>query len=133
MTASDASYSHANQLSAIGLPNGRGTAIFSAGNISLQTAQNVGTLKNSLLTGSVSGSDAQDYYRIDASSQTPSSFLISGLSANVGMQILDSNGNIIRDSPDNNSATAKGIRATLNPGTYYVRVFSIDQQASNYD
>ncbi|BAU14182.1 putative peptidase [Leptolyngbya sp. NIES-3755] len=133
MSNYDAPYSHANQLSEIGLPNGRGTEIWSAGNTSLQTAQTVGGLKSSLYGGNVSSSDAQDYYRIDVSNRTPSSFLMSGLGADVGLQILDSNGNIVQNNPDNQYASAKSIRTSLNPGTYYVRVYSIDNRDTHYN
>lgn len=133
MSNFDAPYSHANQLPEIGLPNGRGTEIWSVGNTSLQSAQSINGFKSSLFSGNVSGSDSQDYYRIDVSNRTSSSFLMSGLGANVGIQLLDDRGNVVRDSPDHQYSNAKSIRTSLDPGTYYVRVYSIDHRNTHYN
>ena len=131
LDVSAASYS-ATSLPEVGLPTGRGTTISSSSNVTQATAHSVNTLKSyEIYNGSVSSSDTQDYYRFDFSKQETFNTLLSGLSSKVGIQLLDSDGHAIADA-SSNSDSAAAISTALNPGTYYVRVYSLTGDATNY-
>jgi hypothetical protein len=126
------SYSRAAAIPENGLPSGRGTMISSSSNTSLETAQSLGTLRSdSVYNGNVSSSDTQDYYRFDFSNPNNANFLLSGLGANVELQLLDGTGKVI-NSASNTSGAARAISTNLTPGTYYVRVHSVDARPTPY-
>ncbi len=117
----------------MGLLNSRGTLIESATNTSLQTAFNTGRFQNdSIYNGTVSSSDSQDYYQLNIASNTSTSLVLSGLQAGVSLQLLDGNGAIVSGLSDDSGAGLQQFRGDLTPGTYYVRVFSVDSQPSSY-
>lgn len=113
-----------------GLPPDRGTTIPSTSNANQSSAYSVSTLKDySIYNGTVSSLDSQDYYRFEFSSRNTFNSLLSGLSAKTGIELLDGKGNVIT-SASSDSTTA--VSAQLNPGTYYVRVYSLEGQSTPY-
>lgn len=90
----------------------------------LGSALDLGTLSTTPITrsDSVSSSDRNDYYRVSVNQTTSLNLTLSGMSANAGVQLLNSNGSLLNSS--NRAGTANEIiNRTLNPGTYYVRVY----------
>lgn len=90
----------------------------------LGSALDLGSLSKTPTTRSdfVGSSDRNDYYRFSVSQAINFKLTLSGLSANAGVQLLGSNGSVLNTS--NRAGTANEIiNRTLNPGTYYVRVY----------
>jgi subtilisin-like proprotein convertase family protein len=90
---------------------------------SMGTANDVG-----LLTGSrsfsdlVGSSDREDFYRFELDSRSTLDVLLSGMSADADLHLLDANGGLIASSSWGGSANDSIIQF-LDAGTYYVRVF----------
>jgi VCBS repeat-containing protein len=80
---------------------------------------------------SVGFTDTNDYYRVQLSGRSSLSLAVTGLSANANVQLLNSQGNLIQDS-SNPGSLAETINQVLNAGTYYIRVFSVDNIDTNY-
>ncbi|MBW4522702.1 MAG: tandem-95 repeat protein, partial [Scytolyngbya sp. HA4215-MV1] len=80
---------------------------------------------------SVGFTDTNDYYRIQLSGRSSLSLAITGLRANADVQLLNSQGNLIQDS-SNSGSLAETINQVLDAGTYYIRVFSVDNSDTNY-
>lgn len=72
---------------------------------------------------SISGTDQNDYYRINLSSQTNINLRINGLSANADLQLLNSNGQIVSASTNNDAANETLSVSNLQAGSYYIRVY----------
>jgi uncharacterized protein YkwD len=71
---------------------------------------------------SVSSSDRNDFYRFSIGQTMSFNLTLSGLSANAGVQLLNGSGSVLNTS--NRAGTAnETINRTLNPGTYFVRVY----------
>jgi uncharacterized protein YkwD len=90
----------------------------------LGSALDLGTLSKTPINRSdfVGSTDRNDYYRFSVSATTDFNLTLNGMSANAGVQLLGSNGSILNTS--NREGTAnETINRTLNPGTYYVRVY----------
>jgi ELWxxDGT repeat protein len=73
-------------------------------------------------TGGVSDSDPQDYYKLTATNAGDYKFTLSGLDSNASLELLDSNGNIVKASRNAGFADEALIQP-LNAGQeYFVRV-----------
>lgn len=68
--------------------------------------------------------DTTDFYKFTLSSQSTVSLALTGLSANVNMQLQDANGNSLAIS-GNSGSTNESISGTLDAGTYYVRLYRV--------
>lgn len=76
--------------------------------------------------------DSDDFYRFVISTSTNFSAALTRLTANADLQVLNSNGGVIQAA---NAAgnTSEAIALTLNPGTYYLRVYpGSANQSTNY-
>jgi Bacterial pre-peptidase C-terminal domain len=72
----------------------------------------------------LSSGNKNDFFRFVIGNRSSVSLSLSKLRANANLQLLDDRGQVVqRASPQSNTAD-KTIRATLNPGTYHIRVFS---------
>lgn len=97
---------------------------------SMAAASNLGNLTTFSTTASVSSSDPQDYYVFRLASKSNFSLKLTGLKADADVELIkDSNGDQVRQSSEvlaasiNAGAHDEAINKTLDPGTYYVRVF----------
>lgn len=103
----------------------------------LQSAFDLGGINGTIFRQeSISSNAANDYYRFTVSGQQSVSVLLSGLSANADLQILDAAGNRIKDAfnrfSENNTGTTPDVRnRLLSAGTYYLRVYG-DSINTNY-
>jgi len=96
--------------------------IDNAGN-TLATARNIGTLTTSRTFSDFVGSiDTNDYYRFDLSQSSNFNLTLNGLSSDADVQLLSSSGGVLR-SGVNGGNIAESLSASLNAGTYFVRVF----------
>ncbi|HEY9618513.1 MAG TPA: S8 family serine peptidase [Microcoleaceae cyanobacterium] len=84
-----------------------------------------------VLTDSVSGSDTNDYYRFTLSDARNFNLAISGLSANVNVQIFNPAGTQLNSSIRTSTAD-EAINQTLTAGDYYLRIYSANGDTSNY-
>jgi hypothetical protein len=80
----------------------------------------------------VGSTDANDYYRFNLISSSNFNLALNGLVADADVQLLDSSGNAIASSTAG-STTAEAISRTLNPGTYYIRVYPYGGVNTNYN
>jgi CHAP domain/Bacterial pre-peptidase C-terminal domain/PA14 domain len=104
-----------------------------AGN-ALSTARqiNVGSTISTYKDG-VSNLDTHDYYRFTLSEKSNFKLSLSGLSGNANVHLLDITGiNIIGSSNALNNSN-EFIDQTLNPGTYYIRIFPVAEISTNYN
>lgn len=127
-----------------GLAEGRTASPFTGGDYAGNT---LGTARNIAIEGIsttlrdlVSSSDTEDFYRFSLNSQSNSNLSINGLSANVDVQVFqDFNDNGIADVDEeiagsfNPDTTTDSLSATLEPGTYYIRVYSVEGANTNYN
>lgn len=75
--------------------------------------------------------DSQDYFRFTLVRSSDLSLSLSGLKANANVQLLDRQGRVVTSSTRGGSST-ENIDYTLDPGTYFVRVYSASG-GTNYD
>jgi hypothetical protein len=75
--------------------------------------------------------DANDYYRLRLKQQASVDVVLSGLTADAQLSLLDVNGVAIRTSR-NAGATNEVVSRTLAAGTYYLRVFSEQSIRTQY-
>ncbi len=107
-------------------------AVDLAGN-TLGTARGLNITPNSqTFTDHVSPLDPNDYYRFSLTGRSSFSLSVNGLSADADVQLLNGSGQTIQSSA-NVGATAEAINATLNSGTYYIRVFPFNSASTNYN
>ncbi len=100
----------------------------------LGSARNIGTLRGTQTFREAVGAgvDANDYYRFSIDRESGFELSLTGLSADVDVEVLDANGQSLASStgPDTSD---EGIGGTISPGTYYVRVYPDNvYQFSNY-
>jgi len=98
------------------------------------TAFDVGTLTGqATYTGTVNGSDVNDYYRFTLSTAAPNFTLaLKGLSGDANLQLLDGSSNTLQTA-SNSGTTAELMQRALTAGTYYLRVFPATSSVSaNY-
>ena len=101
----------------------------------IRGGQNLGTLASSTLTGggAVGGAaDIQDYYRFTLSSTRNVRFLLSGLSADIDVQIFNSFGNLVGSGTSGSTSTEDFTLTGLLVGVYYIRIFPFGAVTSNY-
>ncbi|WP_413176349.1 Calx-beta domain-containing protein [Anabaena azotica] len=90
----------------------------------LTKARDLGILRgNQTLGDFVGDADANDYYRFSVDANSNFSLALNGLGADANVAFLDITGAIIQSSV-NTSTTAEAISSVLNPGNYYIRVYS---------
>jgi subtilisin family serine protease len=93
-----------------------------AGN-TLATARDIGTLSGTQSFSDWVGKvDTNDYYRLVLSQTSNFSLMVTGLSADADVQLLNSGGTVLASST-NRSNTAESISQSLSADTYYVRVY----------
>ncbi|MEG5015191.1 MULTISPECIES: S8 family serine peptidase [unclassified Microcoleus] len=103
---------------------------------SLATARNIGTLSSNQIkfADSIGGIDKSDFYRFDVSQPSEVALYLKRLQGNSDIKLLDAQGKEI-DKTYNPSGTnlSDVIFNTVNPGTYYVQVFSSNNANANYE
>ncbi len=96
---------------------------------------NLGTLASTALTasGAVGGAaDIQDYYSFTLTSTRNVRFLLTGLTADIDLHILDSFGRLIQSGTSGSTSTEDLTVNGLVAGLYYIRVFPFGAAVSNY-
>ncbi|MBD1999759.1 pre-peptidase C-terminal domain-containing protein [Leptolyngbya sp. FACHB-541] len=73
---------------------------------------------------SLISTDRNDYYRIDLTTRKSFSAKVSGLTGNADLALYGSRGGIIRPTSRQPLTREENINRTLDPGTYYLRVFT---------
>jgi len=95
--------------------------IDSAGNF-IETAFDIGTLNGSATYSEFVGStDSDDYYRFNLNTASNFNLLLSGLTGNADVQLLNSSGAVLR-SLSNLGNNSESFNFSLSAGTYYVKV-----------
>jgi hypothetical protein len=101
-----------------------------AGNL-MATAFHLSSSGTNTISGTVGGSDNNDFYKIVAAKTGEATIKLDNLSANLDLRLLDSTGKTI-DSKNLGTAS-ENISTTVEAGkTYFVRVYSRDGAVSNY-
>ena len=85
-----------------------------------------------LFNGSLDSSDTNDYYRFSLSGPQNIGLQLTGLSANLDLSLLDSNGNAFASSTGSGSASEAINFISLNAGTYFIRVTPSGNASSDY-
>jgi hypothetical protein len=104
-------------------------------NGSRETAGSVGQLTSGVANnvyGSLTGSDQEDWYRVPVGASGTLQIDLTGMSADLDVDIRDSSGNIVGSSDAALSADEQ-IRLTgLSAGNYFVRVYRYSDAGSSY-
>jgi hypothetical protein len=122
--------------------NGNGATSVDAGN-SISTATTWAPLNGWYAhSESIGGSDTDDYFQFSLTTSSDLSLVMSGLSADADVRLLDQSGNQILSSSNAGThklggnafsvSTSEAFNATLNAGTYFLRVNSYDGQQTQY-
>lgn len=100
----------------------------------LATAYDLGTRsdRNQTYSESVSGTDLNDYYRIELAESRILSLGLNGLTADADLELLNTGGTVIASS-DNGGTSSESLSRVLNAGVYYLRVFSYDRINTPYN
>ncbi|MFO0940004.1 MAG: type VI secretion system tube protein Hcp [Pirellulales bacterium] len=103
----------------------------------LSTATPLPTPLTSLTrTGSVGGSgstgDPQDYYRFQLSTVRNVSLSLTGLTADLDIEVLDQFGNLLFFSRNGGTSSESINMTSLAIGTYYIRIYPFQTAISNY-
>jgi hypothetical protein len=85
-----------------------------------------------VLTGSIGWENTNDYYSFKLSDRSSFNVAIDGLSENLNVQVLDSNGSIVVGSY-NRREFDESINVTLEAGDYYVEVYRFKRAVSSYN
>ena len=89
----------------------------------LATARNVGTLTGTQsFSDWVGSADIDDYYSFNVTTLSNVSLNLTGLIANVNVELLNSSGGVISSSTAGGN-TSESITSQLSAGTYYARVY----------
>jgi hypothetical protein len=83
-------------------------------------------------TGSIGWANTDDYYSLNLSNRSSFEVTVAGLSANLNVQVLDSNGSVVTGSY-NRRKSDESIIATLDSGDYYIKVYKGGRGTSNYN
>ncbi|NJN57959.1 MAG: hypothetical protein HC879_10905 [Leptolyngbyaceae cyanobacterium SL_5_9] len=95
-----------------------------AGN-TLQTAKRVAFSRGfARYSDSLTPTDRNDYYRVDITTRKSFSARVFGLTGNADLALYGSRGGIIRPTSRQPLTREENINRTLDPGTYYLRVFT---------
>lgn len=101
----------------------------------LNTALNLGSLAATSATffnDFVGSNDTYDYYRLTLNESRTIGASVFGLSADLNLALLDSNGTVIPNSSVPDSA-GDSVASILNPGTYFIQVNQgVPNASSNY-
>jgi len=81
-------------------------------------------------TGAVGGGVDDVVYRFTLSGLSEFALKLKGIKAEAGLQLLDANGDVVQATTVGDKTQT--VAAELEAGTYYVRVFSSDDVATNY-
>jgi Calpain family cysteine protease/Bacterial pre-peptidase C-terminal domain len=84
------------------------------------------------LTGSIGWENINDYYSFKLSDRSSFNVELTGLSANLNLKVLDSNGSIVAGSY-NRRKSDESINVTLEAGEYYIEVYRFSRGVSNYN
>jgi ELWxxDGT repeat protein len=84
-------------------------------------------------TGALSSIDSNDYYKftVNSSSSASYTFLLSDLTANANIQLLNSNGSVISTSTSSGISNEQ-ITQSLTSGTYFVRIYGDSSVTTGY-
>jgi len=96
---------------------------------------NLGTLASTSLTGSGSvggAADIQDYFSITLTSTRNVRFLLTGLTADLDVQVFNSFGNLVGSGTSGSTSTEDFTLNGLLAGVYYIRIFPFLSAISNY-
>ncbi|MEA5572093.1 C2 family cysteine protease [Calothrix sp. UHCC 0171] len=85
-----------------------------------------------VLTGSIGWENTNDYYSFNLNNRSSLDVTVDGLSANLNVQILDSNGSIVAGSY-NRRKFDESINVVLEAGKYYIEVYRLGRAVSNYN
>ncbi len=111
------------------------------GNNTLGSARNIGILTGSqTFNESVGSTDTQDFYRFNLSKTTNLNLSITGLSADVGVQLIRDinsngvvdNGEVVNDSVVSSTTAESIVIDPIAADTYYIRVSQSDEN-TNYN
>jgi Ca2+-binding RTX toxin-like protein len=109
-----------------------GTSITDAGNTMGAAYSLSGSSGLTSITGSVGGSDADDYYKFVAPNTGTATFALSGLSQDIDLRLLNSSGSVVKFS-ENSGTSNENISLSVAAGqTYYIRVDPDQTAVSNY-
>jgi hypothetical protein len=81
--------------------------------------------------GSLSPLNTLDYYSFTLNSYSSVNLALSGLSADADMELLNSNGEVLQTSPQSGT-NPESLFTTLNAGSYYIKVYSGAETATDY-
>ncbi len=112
-------------------------AITAGGDDSFSTAVGLDLLSPSQLptirrTGQAGGSDLQDYYSFTLDATSDLRLNLSGMQANLDIELLDSFGVIIASAAQIDNAIERVSAVARPAGQYFVRVYSRDGGGTNY-
>ncbi|MDG3008293.1 pre-peptidase C-terminal domain-containing protein [Paludisphaera mucosa] len=112
---------------------GRTPGLVPASNDSRSEAVDLGSIRGTeTRTGQVGGSDSRDYYRFEAK-RGRLEVRLTGLSADLDFELLDSRGDRIGSAARNPGSRSESKGYTLGGGTYYVKVYpGVDDARSDY-
>ncbi|TVQ42475.1 MAG: hypothetical protein EA365_15210, partial [Gloeocapsa sp. DLM2.Bin57] len=99
---------------------------------SLRRAVNLGSLSNLRIQDFVGENDSNDYYRFSVNRTTDLNLTLNRLSADADVMLLDSDGTGIAIS-NRGGTRAENINETLEPGTYYIRVYAFEDANTDYN
>jgi hypothetical protein len=105
-------------------------ADFAGNNLNNSRNLNVNYI-NQTFTDWVGKGDKNDYYSFNLSSRSSLNLTVDGLSADANLQLLNSSGYVVSASY-NSKKKAESISATLDAGTYYIRVYRANKKKSTY-
>lgn len=94
----------------------------------------VGSGTNTFFNSSIGGSDSSDYYRFDLTSTKGGQVILSSLSADLDVEILNSSGKRIGSAGTKSGTQTETLNFSNYPaGTYYIRVYKgVSSASSNY-
>ncbi|MFZ2220412.1 MAG: pre-peptidase C-terminal domain-containing protein, partial [Rhodoferax sp.] len=109
-----------------------GTSITDAGSATTSAYVLSGASGTTSITGSVGGSDTNDYYKFVAPGTGIATFSLTGLSQDIDLILLNSSGTAMRNST-NGGANSENISQGIIAGqTYFVQVDPYNAAVSNY-
>ncbi len=100
-----------------------------AGN-TLSASRNININSKTIFRDFVGSSDANDYYRFNLSSTSNFNLTLTGLTANISVELLNSSN--VSIATTNSSTTAQLSANNLATDTYYVRIFTGNNSANTF-
>lgn len=99
-------------------------------NDTIQTASQLTPISQTF-SDSLSSTDLNDYFQINLTSRSKLALIVSDIATDVQLQLLDFSGSVLRIS-NNQGRAAELISQTLEPGTYYIRVYLDSPATTDY-